>query len=188
MSTMKLNLIIVGVVVTLTAGFAAGLLIPGVRDLDQARQEVADKLAVVQTEQQQVGNVSELYSSILQMDVQLTDFRKRLPEDRQFGEFLNDLSENLKRNQIDEYIVQPRPARPLDETKLPADRKLAKDTVILPVSVAFETSFTKLFEFLKSMEAMPRLYHVESLKVVNDEQRPGTVKVELGLQTYHRPS
>lgn len=188
MTAVRLNLVVVGTVVVVTAGFAVGLLIPGLRELDRARAEVTGKVSAVQAQQQQVGNVSELYGTIQEMDRQLADFRTRLPEDRQFGEFLNELSENLKRNQIEEYVVQPRLARFLDESKLPADLALAKGTIVLPVNVSFETSFTRLFDFLKGMQAVPRLHHVESMSVVNDEQQPGLIRVEIELLTYHRPT
>jgi Tfp pilus assembly protein PilO len=188
MTFFRLNLIVIAIVFVLTLAFGAGLLVPGLKDWDRTCKDVAGRIDSVRAEQQKVGNVSELYASVLRMDAQLADFRKRLPEDRQFGEFLNDLSENLKRNQIQEYVIQPRPAVQLDEARLPPDLKLAKGMVILPVSVSFESSFTRLHEFLRSMEALPRVSHVESLKVLNDEQQPGQVNVELVLQTYHRPA
>lgn len=187
MSIFKLNLIAVGVVVALTAGFAFGLLVPGVRRLDHTRQNLTQQAAAVETDQQTVGNVSDVYAAILRINEQMADFQKRLPQDRQFGEFLNEISDHLKKSDIQEYSVQPRPARQVEETKLPEELKLAKGTVILPVSLSFETSFTKLFEFLKSLQAMPRLFHVESMSLLNDETQPGRVRVEMVLQTYHRP-
>ena len=188
MTIMRLNLIVLVTVVVLTGGFVAGLLVPGVKDLRRVRQEVTEQVGAVQAAQGQVGNVSELYASILRTGEQLADFRLHLPEDRQFGEFLNDISENLKRCEIVEYVVQPRPARQLDDSRLTPSFKLAKGTVILPVFVSFETDFGKLFDFLKHMETLPRLFHVESMKLSNNEEQPGLVKVELILQTYHRPA
>ncbi|MBN2560683.1 MAG: type 4a pilus biogenesis protein PilO [Phycisphaerae bacterium] len=187
MNFLKMNLIVVTIVVALTAGFVFGLLIPGSRDIEKVRGEVAEEVAAVRADQQRVGNVSELYASIMEMDERMRDFRKRLPADRQFGEFLNDLSENLKKSDINDYVVQPRRALRLDETRLPETLQLAKGTIILPVRLSFETSFTKLFEFLKNVEALPRLFHVEDVKVVNDEVQPGEVRVEILLHTYHYP-
>jgi Tfp pilus assembly protein PilO len=187
MSIVKLNLIVVGIVVALTAGFAFGLLVPGLKRLDRVYQDMSQKAAAVEEEQKQAGNVSDVYASILRINEQMADFHKRLPQDRQFGEFLNELSDHLKKGDITEYSVQPRPARQVDQTKLPKELDLAKGTVILPVSLSFETSFTRLFEFLQSLQAIPRLFHVESMSVFNDETQPGRVRVEMVLQTYHRP-
>lgn len=187
MSIVRLNLIVIGAVVAVTSSFACGLLIPGMGALAQARADLSRKIATVRADQEKVGSVSDLYASIMDMDEQMWDFRKRLPAERQFGEFLNELSENLRKSGIDDYLVQPRPGRPLDGTKLPASMKLAKGTIILPVSVSFRGSFEALFDFLKKMESLSRLSHVANLKMVNDENGPGRVGVEVVFHTYHQP-
>ena len=187
MTTLKLNVTVVAIVLVLTSAFVFGLLMPGVGRLREARAELAEKVTKVETDQQQVGDASDLYASILQMDEKTRDFRKRLPAERQFGEFLNDLSDNLEASGIEDYSVQPRPAQVLDQTKLPASLKLTEGTVLLPVVVSFEGDFGGLFEFLRGIESLPRLSHVETLRLVNDEKRPGRVAVELTLCTYHHP-
>jgi Tfp pilus assembly protein PilO len=183
----KLNLVVVGVVLALTAGFAFGLLLPGWKKLNVVQHDLALKLAAVEADQQKTGNVSDLYASILRINEQMSDFRKRLPQDRQFGDFLNELSEHLKGTDIQQYNVQPKAARPVDEAKLPKDLQLAKGVVVLPVSLSFETDFLRLFDFLKNLHTLGRVFHVESLSATGTETRPGEVRVEMVLQTYHRP-
>lgn len=187
MSILKLNLIVVTLVLTLTAGFVLVLLIPGLETLEQRREALDKEIAEVQGKQQMVGNVSDLYASILKMDEEMSDFRKRLPAERRFGEFVNDVCESLMDRGINDYFPQQKPARYLDGTKLPDQLKRARNTVILPVSFSFETDFNTLFEFLKCIDSLPRLSHVESMQVVNEETQPGRISVEMVLHTYNNP-
>ena len=67
------------------------------------------------------------------------------------------------------------------------DLKLAEGTVILQVRVLFHSSFEEAFGFLSRMESLKRLCHVEKLELVNDESRPGYVRIEMELHAYHQP-
>jgi Tfp pilus assembly protein PilO len=187
MSIRRLNVIVVGSVLGLTALFLAALLLPGVRDLRRQRARIGEELQAVAARQQEVGHVGELYASNLEMERQVREQRRQLPADRQFGEFLNALSESLRRRKIGQYVVQPGPEQTLDEARLPDPLRVAAGTAILPVRISFEGSFAQVFDFLKDVEDLPRLSHVESMKVRNDEHGPGRVRAEIVLHTFHQP-
>lgn len=180
----KMNLAAVVLVAALTAGFAFGLLRPGMRALRTCQAEVSAKQVKVQAGQQELGNVGDLYASIVQLDEAMNDFRVRLPQERRFGEFLNDLSDLLRKCEIDDYVVQPKPALHVDETKLPDALRLTAGTTVLRVSIAFSASFARVFEFLDGVERMPRLSRIKSIKLLNDEQRPGEIRAEILVHTY----
>lgn len=184
---MKLNVAVIAVVLGLTSAFSFGLLMPGFAKLKEARAEVAVEAEKTRTEQQQVGDVSKLFASIMELDEQMRDFRSRLPADRDFGDFLRDLSNNLLQAGVENYAVQPRPAREVDPARLPPALAQTQGTTILPVSISFESGFSQVFDFLAKIEAMPRLTHVETISLANNEQSPGDVKVEIMLYTYHHP-
>ncbi|HVP11665.1 MAG TPA: type 4a pilus biogenesis protein PilO [Phycisphaerae bacterium] len=181
---LKLNVAAVVAVIVLTAAFVLGLVRPGIKDLKACQAEIVAKQAAVQAEQQKLGNVGDLYASIMQLDEAMRDFHVRLPVERRFGEFLSDLSESLNKSKIDDYVVQPRQPLCVEQNKLPEPLKLASGTTILPVFISFRSSFTQLFEFLSRVESLPRLSHIESIRAVNDDQHPGTVSVEMTLHTY----
>lgn len=187
MNMLKLNVGVALLVVALTTAFVLALVRPGMKELKACQAEIADKQAAVCAEQERLGNIGGLFASVLQLDEAMRDFRVRLPEDRRFGEFLNDLSENLKKCGIDDYVVQPKPALLADEGKLPEALKVAAGTTILPVNISFRGTFVQLFDFLAGLESLSRLSHVEAIKVVNDEQHPGSVGVEMMLHTYQHP-
>lgn len=187
MSLFRINLIVLVTVLVSTAAFAWGLLLPGLDELRARQRNIELELKRVEQGQKAVGNVSDLYSSIVSLNKEMSNFRKRLPAERKFGEFLNDLSLCLERSKIKDYNIQPKQAREVISEKLPESLKLAAGTTVLPVSVSFEASFSGVFDFLAQVESLERLAHVESMDMVNNERRPGRVKTEIVLHTYHRP-
>jgi Tfp pilus assembly protein PilO len=180
----KLNLIVVLAVAVLTLAFGLGLVRPGLGELRASQHRLAEEQAKVQEAQNGLGSIGELYASILQLDEAVRDFHSRLPTERRFGEFLSDLSQSLENSRITDYVVQPKPVLEVVDSRLPAALRLAAGSNILPVNIAFQSTTAQAFEFLNAVERLPRLVHVESVKLVNDEGHPGTVKVDMMLHTY----
>ena len=187
MNSMKLNVIAVGTVVVLTAGFGFGVVRPGLKEVQAQHEQLTTEALHVRDEQQCVGDIADLYASIVALNARMQDFRRRLPEGREFGEFLNQLAENLRKSSIDDYTVEPRQAVLVDEAKLPESLSNVRGTHLLPVRVEFEGRFENIVEFIHLLEALPRLSHVENVRMVNRESRPGHVGVEFVIHTYYRP-
>jgi Tfp pilus assembly protein PilO len=131
-----------------------------------------------------LGSISELYASILRLDEEVRDFRLHLPAERRFGEFLSELSQCLEDSAVTDYAVQPKPVLEVVDPKLPASLRLAAGANILPVNVSFQGTFGQAFAFLSNVETLPRLVRVESFRLVNNENHPGKVKVDMTLHTY----
>lgn len=188
MSMFKLNLVIIAVVLVVTAAFTWGMLLPGLEELRERREGISARLDEVEQTQHSVGDVGSLYASIQSLNEEMQDFREQLPTDRRFGEFLNDLSGCLEQSKVADYAIQPMPSMVVALEQLPEDLKLAEGTVILPVRVLFDSSFERVFDFLSRMELLKRLHHIENLQLVNDESRPGHVRIEMELHAYHQPT
>lgn len=187
MNPSKMNMAAVGIVIVLGGAFALFFLRPGVQKLDAARNDAAQQVERVKEKQAALGSVSDLYASILELGRQMMDFRKQLPSDRQFGEFLNYLSESFRRCHIENYVVEPKPALIIEKTSVPEDLTLLAGTTVLPVRIEFQTDFPAMVKFLNRLEKNTRLSHVESIKLVNDEVKPGRVKADMVLHTYFHP-
>ena len=188
MRMVKRNLVSMAVVLVATAAFTWGLLLPGLGELRDRRGRISAGLDVIEQTQRSVGDVGSLYASIQSLNEEMQDFREQLPTDRRFGAFLNDLSGCLEQSKVTDYAIQPMPSKVVVPQELPEDLKLAEGTVILPVRVLFDSSFERVFSFLSRMESLKRLCHIESLELVNDESRPGHVKMEMELHAYHQPT
>jgi|CXWL01.1.fsa_nt_gi Tfp pilus assembly protein PilO len=188
MSPLRLNIMVIGAVVLLVGGFTFGLLMPGVKDLKASQAQAIEGLTRVKEGQSTIGNVSEIYEAILKMDQETKGFSRRLPNDRQFGEFLNEVSGCLKKSGIIDYSLAPQSPMTLDETQLSGDLKAARDIAILPVGISFRGKFSQVFELLDCLEHLERLSQVEKMSVINEEKRPGSVRIDLVLHTYYHSS
>lgn len=187
MSSTKLNLIAIGTVIFLTAGFGLAVVRPGIREVEEQRKLLSTEVDQVRTQQEAVGNIADLYAEIVELNRRMLNFRQRLPEGREFGEFLNQLAEHLRLAEIENYSVEPRPAMDIDESRLPEELKIVRGTVLLPVRVVFEGRFEAVVDFIRRIEDLPRLTHVEKIEIVNRESRPGRIGVELMIHTYYHP-
>lgn len=186
MNRLRANLMVMVAVLVLATGFAFGLLVPGTKDLKKRRAEIGARLDEVRTEQETLGNMTELSVAIVNLEKQMRDFREKLPEERQFGEFLAAVSRAFENAGVRDYRVEPMPEMGLDKSRLPKSLSAARDTCILPVEVAFTGRFAQMVDALSALERLKRIFHVESLEVRNDEASPGRVKVRCILHTYHR--
>jgi len=187
-SMRKLNLVVVLAVCVVTAAFGLALVRPGLAELKACEDQVAAEQTKVQQTQDELGSISGLYASILRLDEEVRDFRLRLPAERRFGEFLSELSQCLEESAVTDYAVQPKPVLAVVDPNLPASLRLAAGSNILPVNVSFRGTFSQVFTFLSNVESLPRLVRVESFRLVNDENRPGKVKVDMTLHTYQYAS
>lgn len=187
MNPSRMNLTAAGIVVVLAATFSLGLLRPGVKKLEAARAEAAQQVERVKEKQSSLGQVGDLYASILELGRRMSNFRERLPSDRQFGEFLSYLSDAFRNCDIENYVVEPRPSLTIIDELLPEEMKLLNGTTILPVRIEFRTDFSSMVKFLNRLEKNSRLSHIESFKLTNDEASPGHVKADMVVHTYFHP-
>ena len=141
----------------------------------------------VELAQREVGDVSELYASILRLNEKTKSFRERLPVSRRLGEFRNDLEHCLRNSGITYYRPQELQAMEVNPEKLPASLALAEGTTILPIKLSFGAKFSQVFEFLKRLESLERLAHVESMEIENSEEQAGQLSVQMIIHAYHRP-
>ncbi len=187
MNLFRLNLIAGGFVLTATAAFVLGLLVPGTRALEVRHQRLTEELRGVADMQRQLGSLGDLYSRVLSMNEQLKDYSRRLPADNKIAEFANEVAGQLDSVGITGYSVQPMRAMRVASDSLPPSLALAANVRILPIGISFESGFEQAFAFLGRLETLERLAHIELFDAQNHEERPGQIRVRLVLHTYQNP-
>lgn len=185
MSTKRLNVTTILVVVALSAGFLFGLMLPGERRLSALQASIAQEQAQVARQQAEVGNVSEVYLQLQALAGRLKTFRRQLPSDRRVGEFLNDLSDTMTRTGITEFQVQQLPATRVMSNDLPENMKQVNGTGVQPVRISFRSDFRKAFELLGAIEKLARLAYVEQFEVKVEDEFSGVVSVTMVVQAFH---
>jgi len=184
---LKLNAVSVGLVLAATAAFVFGLLFPGLQALQERQDRLTADLGEVEQMRRDVGDVSRLYASIVSLNEEVSSFRRRLPVKRQLGDLLSDLSKCLEVETIKDVSLQPGKMMRIDDQRLPADLGLAAGTVIVPVSVSFESDVGGVLSFFGCLESLERIVHVESAEWLNSEKTPGWTSVDIVVHAYFQP-
>jgi Tfp pilus assembly protein PilO len=185
MTPMKMNVLTIAVVLVASLGFAAGVLVPGLRDLDRKHIEIATEQQTLKERQNEVGDVSAVYQDLMALSEEVSDFRQRLPNERQSGEFMDDLTKALMSCDIQGYFAQPEPGLRISPDRLPEHLKLAAETEILPVKVTFEAEFRDAFKFIDKLESMPRLVYIEQVDMKTPSDDVGRLSVSMIVHAYH---
>ncbi|MCB9858094.1 MAG: type 4a pilus biogenesis protein PilO [Phycisphaerales bacterium] len=185
MSSKRLNVITISVVVVAVLGFTFGLLLPGNRRLEELQNSIAAEQLAVAIKQAEVGDISGLYKDLVTLSDDVRTFRERLPTDRRLGEFLNELSDAMSKKGISDFNVQPLPATRVASDDLPERLRLANGTGVLPVQIAFRSDFKHAFELLDAIEVLPRLAYVERFQVEAVDELSGELNVTMVVQAFH---
>jgi len=188
MSTTRLNLMFVVIVLALTGAFAAGLLVPGLRNLDHARTDLLDATSRARAAQDACGNEVQLVQEIDALDQALLKSRERVPPERCFGEFLNDLAELSRELGVKNVDLRPLPEHPLGPAPDNASKDAAGPTAfVLPVRIRMTCSFQTAYEFLSRRSQMRRLNRVAAIRIDAMDMRPPRVVMSVLLETYYYP-
>ncbi|MEE8170885.1 MAG: type 4a pilus biogenesis protein PilO [Phycisphaerae bacterium] len=177
----------VALVLVLTGAFVWYALSPGASRLKVARADLRAKLQDIQAENERLADLERLDTEVAALRRRTQDFETRIPDEHGLGEFLRDLATILESNGLEKYTFQPRPAYPVLPEQLPnALHDVAAALRVQPVVVQFEGDFESLYAGLRMLEELPRLSHVETMKLSGDAERPGRIKVEMTLRTFFR--
>jgi Tfp pilus assembly protein PilO len=187
MSPMRLNMVFVGIVTVLTGGFTAGVLMPGLRELTKSRNEVTSAADRTRASQVSAGEESAIYQAILDLQRELEESRRHVPAERQFGEFLNDVSEALRSLDVAKYELRPLSERPLSAADGVATGVGTGPAFVLPVRLKVECSFKTTFEFLTRLADMPRLTRIAAIEINGKDSRSPHVEVRMLIETYYCP-
>ena len=187
MSPMRLNILFVGIVAAMTGGFTLGVLMPGIRQLNESRREVTE--AAERTRQAQVtaGEEAAVYQAIMDLQCELADSRRHVPAERQFGEFLNDVSESLRELGVMNYELRPMPEHPLTLAPGAVAVPFAGKAFVLPVRLKIQCPFKTAFDFLTQLSEMPRLARVAAIEINAVDSRSPRVEVRMLIETYYCP-
>lgn len=177
------TLMIVGIV-GFSALFVGAFMVPGHRRLTAKQDQVVAGSNEVRDLQQDLGSVSDLYAAIVDLESQLKADRRRLPNDRSVGDFLSDLADALSQCDVADYVVQPLPVLEVNPDAVPDSHAVAARTRVIPFKVEFDGTFAQTFEMMGRIEAFRRSTHVAGLRIANDKNQLGRLRVEMELHTY----
>jgi type IV pilus assembly protein PilO len=159
---------------TLLLGLAAHFVFvyrPQSTQLADLNQQITQRRAELDSDRSQTNRLPRVASELEQLKARLANF-KQLPAGVELGEFTNDIHAISLRTGLPEPTVVPGPAR--------SDRLFSEQ----PIELSLQGNFSKVFNFIRQIEDMPRLTHVRdvSIKSVGDA---GEVEATLSVIIYY---
>ena len=125
---------------------------------DQARSRLLPVL------EEQAGKLTE----------SIGDYDAKIPRQRNLGVFLSSITELMNEHNLGEQMVTPG-----------LEAKSAELNCI-PVDIQCKGSITAMFEFFKGLQRLDRLVRIEQVKLTNDSDFSGGVKLETRAVIYYR--
>jgi Tfp pilus assembly protein PilO len=143
------------------------------------RKQAADDLAVVQERrdelvklQQVTSRINDLKSEIDRLEASLKTFATRLPESRKCDEVLAEVWKIAEANSMVPRTVRTSPVETNSQCSFQ------------PVAITLDGRFDAFYQFLMSLERMPRIAKVRTLQVAKVPRTEGMVQADLLMDIY----
>ncbi len=186
MNLTKLNAIFVTAIVIAAGAFSIGLVFPGLKELEQERNRISEELSQAAGIQRQVGDISSLYQDLMDLREREKALWYEVPPEPRLGQLLNQLSKCVLATGVEKYDIQPDMPRDVDPARLPDQLRLASNLTVQPVVLKFEGKFGQFLQLLEEIKKLERLVRVDTMKILNNESKPGVLSIELVLHAYQR--
>jgi hypothetical protein len=144
-------------------------LIPVVKSNILLKRQIKDKkqeLGVVQVPIKEYGSLKE---DMNKKNAELSGVKNELFWEKDISKFLNELTRLASDLQIEFISLKPESlTRPQEDPE--ADKKDSQETkfLIIPISVAFKSSYMDTMVFLKRIEAGQRFIRIDSLNIESE--------------------
>ena len=140
----------------LLAGVAAAMMfvyVPQDKDLRDLKKKIVTQKREIDRQTDRASVVPKLLRETTAMKARYKNFDRRLPQQKELGGFLREISGHISSDRFSDQIIEPgRPARePLFNT--------------LPIIMKFKGSYLSLGSFLDQINKMERLTRVQRLTI-----------------------
>lgn len=97
-----------------------------------------------------------MQEKIEQLSQKVGDFDAKIPTDRDFGGFMQNITDVMNRNNLKDQLVKPSAEMNLDKIS------------IIPVTIECSGKLNDIFGFLRDFEASPRICNLEQIRIENE--------------------
>ena len=148
---MRDNLIVIGLLLAAAGVGTAVFYVPQQRELNGLRTEISRENLKLANAAKQTEAVPKLVGHVEQMKKLYSNFDRRLPQQKELGGFLREISGNLEQGTLANQVIEP---------GSPTQAELFHT---LPIVLRFRGSYLSLARFLERLEDMERLTRVQKL-------------------------
>ena len=159
----------VAALVLLVAGVVAAVLfvyVPQDKELNKLQAKIVTRKRDIEEQTARASVVPKLLRETQAMKAQYKNFDRRLPQQKELGGFLREISGHLSNEGFSNQVIEP--GRPMRETLFNT----------LPIIMKFRGSYLDLGKFLDQINKMERLTRVQRLTI--NGRLPGEVSDVVG--------
>lgn len=138
------------------------------------KDETETVKAVIADSQILKANLPKVKNEISKLEMQAADFEMKIPQDRDLGYFLQQITEYMNNYNLSEQYVSP------------GNEFIVEDLHCIPVVMRCKGRLDEIFSFYKSLRDMGRLIKIDSLVLDNDKGFTGNIRMETNALIYYR--
>ena len=159
--------VMLAIVVGIVTASLVLVFLPQGRTLKELKTKMVSLDQKLTADSQEASVVPQLLQEVQTMKGRYQDFDRRLPQRKELGQFLGEISSNLAAENLTNQLIEP---------GSPTRSELFHT---LPIVMRFRGSYLDMARFLSRLDSMERLSRVEKLRLVRN---PGEDALEAELQ------
>ena len=156
----KDNITMLAILGVMLAASAAVLYWPQSRAMTDIRRQIEAEKTAAANFAAKVAVVPDLRRQVEEMKARYKNYDRRMPKQKELGEFLTEISENLDKEQLDNHLIEA------------GGTTREEEFHTLPITMQFQGNYLSLASFLKRIDSMERLTRVQKLHITVDNKSP----------------
>lgn len=165
---------IIVIAAAIIVGFTVLRFYPLARRMARIRQTRVEQVAAVAQVRQYTLSIPALRRQAADLRVELVDYDRRIPGDRQFADLYHQMAEAMNRYNLKDQIVQP------------GGETTGQTVGCIPITIQCSGTLEQTFGFLKSLADFDRLIRIEELQLQNDAEYSGQIKLNAAAKVYYQ--
>ena len=169
------QIVICVVAVAMVSGFVLFRYVPLQKRRKALEQkQTAQRLVIVKAsaQSQQLPRLSE---QLLELQRATENYEQQVPTQRELGVFLHRIANLMNKHNLEEQLIQPGKEMQTDELSC------------IPVNMQCKGKLAQVYEFYRRLQGLDRLVRIEQVKLVNESNFSGEVKIQTKAGLYYRP-
>jgi Tfp pilus assembly protein PilO len=158
----------------MVCGFVLFRYLPLQRKTKHLRQAYAAQMLAISKASAESKQIPTVREQLLDLQTAVGNYERRIPAQRELGEFLQEIA-----NLMNEHNLQGQMVQPGKEVK-------AGELNCIPVNMQCRGRLSQIFEFYRHVQGLDRLVRIEHVKLVNDSGFGGEVDMQTNAVIYYR--
>ena len=168
------QIVLFGAAVLMVSGFVLFRYLPLRERMATVRQTKAAERKAVNEDATQGRLLPVLEEQARNLSESIGDYDAKIPPERELGAFLGRITDLMNEHSLKEQVVTPG-----GEVK-------SGELNCIPVDIECRGNLAQMFEFFKGLQSLDRLVRIEQIKLSNDADFSGEVRLETRAVIYYQ--